>query len=162
MRLSIVPVLALLLIPAAARAQSWQEYKPAGIGFRVEMPGTPQVQTDTSGARAVTQAFVSYRDMAFGATHRDPGPGASAAADKLLDAIVKAHGETAARKVLRVNSDPVGGLPSRRFLVQVSGKSHEELRITVINDRLVQAVFIGPADDPLGKRFLDSFAVVKP
>jgi hypothetical protein len=160
MRLTIFIALAAVgLLPAEVRAQSWQEYKPAGIGFRIELPRKPDIQTDNSSGRTSIMAIATYRDLSFFVAHRDPGPGASAAADRLLDAIVKAHAEK--KKVLRANNDPVGGLPSRRILVQEAGKLPEELRLIVINDRLVQALFIGPADDPLGKRFLDSFALVK-
>ena len=32
-------------VPTKTNAQTWDEYRPAGIGFRIEMPGKPQLET---------------------------------------------------------------------------------------------------------------------
>jgi hypothetical protein len=54
------------LVPAAAPAQSWEEHRPAGIGFRIEMPGKPKLETQKTKAgntayHAVAPARVSGR-----------------------------------------------------------------------------------------------------
>ena len=49
---------ALLFGSMGAGAQTWTEYRPAGGGFRVEMPGTPQIETYSTpmAAGPVTEA----------------------------------------------------------------------------------------------------------
>jgi hypothetical protein len=45
MRVLLSLCLALLLAGIGnASAQSWSEYRPAGAGFRIEMPGAPEVK----------------------------------------------------------------------------------------------------------------------
>jgi hypothetical protein len=36
------------------------------------------------------------------------------------------------------------------------------LRLVIADSRPIQALFIGPAGNPLGRRFLDSLAIVDP
>ncbi len=42
--------ISLILGNAGAQAQQWQEYRPAGVGFRVELPGSPQIEDNTAKA----------------------------------------------------------------------------------------------------------------
>jgi hypothetical protein len=56
----------LTVIPVTVRAQSWEEYRPAGIGFRIEMPGKPKLETQkTKAGYTAYHAVATYRDMAF-------------------------------------------------------------------------------------------------
>ncbi len=53
-------------VPAKVNAQSWQEYRPDGGGFRVEMPGTPKLETKQSkNGNPDYYATVAFKKMAF-------------------------------------------------------------------------------------------------
>jgi hypothetical protein len=47
-------------------------------------------------------------------------------------------------------------------LIEDADKDKIEARIVLADNRLIQALFVGPAGNPLGRRFLDSFAIVDP
>ena len=52
-------------VPEKTHAQTWDEYRPAGIGFRIEMPGKPKLETQkTKAGNTAYQAVVGFRDMA--------------------------------------------------------------------------------------------------
>jgi hypothetical protein len=149
-----------LAMPATAHAQTWEEYRPDGIGFRIEMPGKPKLETQTSrGGNKAYHASVGLRNMAFVVMYgeKDDKP---LDADKLLDAAVKGMIED--KKVLGSKKDFVGGLTARRVLVEDADKDNIEARILIANGRLIQAIFVGPARNTTGRRFLDSLAVVEP
>jgi hypothetical protein len=57
----------LMLGSMGASAQTWTEYRPAGGGFQVEMPGTPHVITDAApnAAGPITDAAVSVGDDTY-------------------------------------------------------------------------------------------------
>jgi len=147
-----------LALPATSHAQSWEEYRPDGIGFRIEMPGKPKLETQTTrGGNKAYHAVTSMRNMAFVVMYgeKDDKP---RDADALLDAAVKSMSED--KKVLSSKKDMIGGLTARRILVEDADKDNIEARITIANGRLIQAIFVGPARDAAGRRFLDSLAVV--
>ena len=59
---------------SASVAQQWTEYRPVDARFRVEMPGTPQVHSDTFpelGSLKLTQAVVEFGDGWFAASYVD-------------------------------------------------------------------------------------------
>ena len=61
------------VVPVKANAQSWQEYRPDGGGFRVEMPGAPKLETKQSKAGTPDYyATVAFKSMAFLAVY-SPG-----------------------------------------------------------------------------------------
>jgi len=147
-------------MPATTHAQTWEEYRPDGIGFRIEMPGKPKLETQTSkGGNKAYHASVGMRNMAFVVMYgeKDDKP---LDADRLLDAAVK--GMTEDKKVLSSKKDMIGGLTARRVLVEDADKDNIEARIVIANGRLIQAIFVGPARNATGRRFLDSLAVVEP
>ena len=143
-----------LIMPAASHAQSWEEYRPDGIGFRIEMPGKPKLETQTTrGGNKAYHAVASMRNMAFVVMYGEPDD-KPRDADKLLDAAVKSMTED--KKVLSLKKDMIGGLTARRILVEDADKDNIEARIMIANGRLIQAIFVGPARSAQGRRFLDS------
>ena len=149
-----------LAMPATTQAQTWDEYRPDGIGFRVEMPGKPKLETQTSkGGNKAYHASVGMRNMAFVVMYGDKDD-KPLDADRLLDAAVK--GMTDDKKVLSSKKDMIGGLSARRVLVEDADKDNIEARIVIANGRLIQAIVVGPARNATGRRFLDSLAVVEP
>lgn len=150
----------ILAMPATTHAQTWEEYRPDGIGFRIEMPGKPKLETQsTRGGNKAYHASVGMRNMAFVVMYGDKDD-KPLDADRLLDAAVK--GMTDDKKVLSSKKDMIGGLSARRVLVEDADKDNIEARIVIANGRLIQAIFVGPARNTTGRRFLDSLAVVEP
>jgi hypothetical protein len=77
-------------LTSAAVAQQWTEYRPADAHFRVEMPGTPQIHSDTIPelrSLKLTQAIVEFGDGWFTASHVDVPPDQikTANANSILD-----------------------------------------------------------------------------
>jgi hypothetical protein len=148
-------------VPTMARAQSWEEYRPAGIGFRIEMPGKPKLETQkTKAGNTAHYAIAKYRDMAFLATYDDKHERKADDREGLLESVVKSF--TEGKKVLSSKKEIIGGYPARRVVLEDDDKDKFEARIVITDDRLIQAIFIGPAGNALGRRFLDSLAVVDP
>jgi hypothetical protein len=80
--------------------------------------------------------------------------------DNLLDAVVKGSAED--KKLLSSKKEMIGGYPARRVLIEDANKDQFESRIVIADNRLIQAIFIGPAGNAVGRRFLDSLAIVEP
>jgi hypothetical protein len=153
--------LALVTVPATARAQSWEEYRPDGIGFRIEMPGKLKLETQkTKAGNTAYRAIATYRDMAFLAIYGDKYEKKSDDREALLETVVKSF--TEGKKVLSSKKETIGGYPARRVVLEDDDKDKFEARIVIADDRLIQAIFIGPAGNALGQRFLDSLAIVDP
>ena len=148
-------------VPANANAQSWEEYRPDGGGFRVEMPGTPKLETKQSKAgNPDYYATVAFQNMAFLAVYSAVDDNNPADSEILLDAVVQGMSE--GKKLLSSKKEMIGGYPARRVLIEDTDKDHFEARVVITDKRLIQALFGGPRGNPLGQRFLDSFALVEP
>jgi hypothetical protein len=150
-----------MVLPATTHAQSWEEYRPAGIGFRIEMPGKPKLETQkTKGGSTAYHAVATQRNMAFLAIYGDKDAKTTVDQDTLLDTVVKSLAED--KKVLSSRKDMIGGHSARRILVEDADKDNIEVRVVIADGRLIQAIFVGPARNPAGRRFLDSLAIVEP
>ncbi|HVV62131.1 MAG TPA: hypothetical protein VHD14_10295 [Pseudolabrys sp.] len=147
----------MLLMPALAKAQSWEEYRPKGIGFRIEMPGKPKIETAKTNSGTVThRALATVDKTVFMVNYADKND-ITTNPDLVLDAVIKGQAED--KKVLGEKKDMIGGLSARRIKLEDADKDQYEIRVVIIKNRLVQALFLGPVGDPLGKRFLDSLTV---
>jgi hypothetical protein len=80
--------------------------------------------------------------------------------ESALDAVAKAV--VGDNKLLSSKKEMIGASPARRILVEDADKDQFEFRIVIAHNRLIQATFVGPAGNPLGRRFLDSLAIVEP
>lgn len=146
-----------------AQAQSWQEFRPKEGGFRIEMPGTPELKTEDRNGRPTHSAVVGIDKSVAGAdlvflvkyqeSNRKPGP----ASEEVLDNVVKALAEGG--KLLSASKESLGGFPARRFAVEDADKDISEPRSVITDHYFIQVIFLGPSGNPLGKRFLDSFAI---
>jgi hypothetical protein len=151
----------LAVVPVKANAQSWEEYRPDGGGFRVEMPGTPKLETKQSKAgNPDYYATVAFKNTAFLAVYSAVDDSNPADSEILLDAVVQGMSE--GKKLLSSKKEMIGGYPARRVLFEDTDKDHFEARVVITGKRLIQALFVGPLGNPLGQRFLDSFALVEP
>jgi hypothetical protein len=114
--LALIALGILTAVPAKVNAQSWEEYRPDGGGFRVEMPGTPKLETKQSKAgNPDYYASVAFKRMAFLAVYSavDDNPAES---EILLDALVQ--GMTEGKKLLSSKKEMIGGYPARRVLIE--------------------------------------------
>ena len=150
-----------LWMPVNASAQSWAEYRPKEVGLRVEMPGKPKLeQQKTKAGNISNRAIVAYRDMAFMLNYGEKNDTPRPDTEVVLDAVVKEMLQGS--KVLSSKKEMISGFPARRVSYEDADKDQFELRVVIANDRVIQAIFIGPAGNSLGRRFLDSLAIVEP
>ena len=99
-------------LPTTTRAQTWDEYRPAGIGFRIEMPGKPKLETQkTKAGNTAYQAIVGFRDMAFLAIYATRDEKSPLDTNTLLDAAVK--GMTEGKTVLSYFNASTGNMEVR-------------------------------------------------
>ena len=102
-------------VPAKVNAQSWQEYRPDGGGFRVEMPGAPKLETRQSKAGTPDYyATVAFNKTAFLAVYSAVDDSNPAESELLLDAVVQGMSE--GKKLLSSKKEMIGGYPARRVL----------------------------------------------
>lgn len=147
-------------LSATAKAEEWVEYRPDGAGFRIEMPAEPKLETKKAKSGTSYQAVATAGNSAFLVIYGEKDAMKSGNRDMLLDAVVKGQAED--KKILSLKKDVIGGEPARRITLRDSDNDEYEIRTVIVNNRLVQALFVGPLGDKLGRRFLDSFAVVDP
>ncbi|TXL74086.1 hypothetical protein FHP25_17935 [Vineibacter terrae] len=150
----------------SAAAQQWQEYKPAGAGYRVEMPGKPAVTEREQQTPAGTVKF-SFARLAQGqrgllASHAVYQAGAlpadpEQALDNARDGATKG-GKLSSEKRLKVD-----GAPARRIVLENSGQV-VNLLVVMKGNTLYQLLYHQPQGGeptPDMERFLSSFALVK-
>ncbi len=56
-------------------------------------------------------------------------------------------------------ADDIGDFPARTFVMQDKDKDFYNVRVVITDRYFVTVMFLGPPDNQLGKRFLDSFSV---
>jgi hypothetical protein len=151
------------LSPAAAQNADWQAFQPPGGGFRIEMPGKPQIKSEERNGHKVDSALVAFdkavagSDLVFMVKYQAqaeaPGPGAAG----ILDNVVKAMSE--GNTTISSAADDIGDFPARAFVMQDKDKDFYSVRVVMTDRYFVTVMFLGPPDNQLGKRFLDSFSV---
>ncbi len=165
----VVATIMLLALPTAAlaQAQTWLEYRPKGIGYRVEMPkkwvvSNQNVPTDL-GPIAMHMATVDGGSFAymsiysvFPKEHIDKTP-AETLLDNARDGAVKnVKGQLRSEQRLKV-----GGYPARHIVVDTA-TARVSQRLVLFGVKLIQTIYVGAAEsesgpDPL--RFFNSFAL---
>ena len=157
---------------SATVAQQWTEYRPAEARFRVEMPGTPEIYSDTIpelGSLKFTQAVVEFGDGWFTASYVDIPPDQlkNASANGILDTardttikwLVNRNDKSRLRNERRLITS---GYPARHVVAEVP--IFESIFVLaarfVFNGRQVIAItFTGPSGAETGadaSRFFDS------
>lgn len=161
MRLFVAFALALLL-PVAALAQSWVEFRPKDAGFRVELPADPKVEANKDKDNLTTTSALATvgKGRVFLVNFRDKDPDFKTNLDTLLDAVVQ--GQADGKKLISVKKDKLGSYPARRVRIKDSDDDEYEIRVVIADQRLIQAIFVGPDGDALGRRFLDSLVILEP
>lgn len=155
-----------LTFTGPAWAQTWSEYRPAGAGYRIEMPDTPQVSsnevTTKIGRIQITMAMIDKNPIAFIVGHNDYPKDyvAGTTADKILDGV--RDGQVGKDKLIGEERLKMDTYPARRISI-LKGKEITVSHIVLVGTRLYQASYIGPLGTEKGadaQRFMNSFAVV--
>jgi hypothetical protein len=153
------------LSPAYAQSANWQKYQPQDAGFSIEMPGKPQLKTEQKNGQPTYSALVAFdksaagNDLVFLVKYRATSKSSGSENDAILDLVVKSMAEGG--KLRFTKKEALAGFPGRRFAIEDADKDTMEIRAVITDRYFIQALFLGPVDNPLGKRFLDSFAVEK-
>lgn len=157
------------VVPLVALAQSWIEYRPAGGGYRVEMPDTPTTSTEDikiDGGRTVLQirAMIERRRAAYMMAHADypddiiQGASPDTLLQRMRDAMVQN------RRVRRDVTLTISGMAGREF-VAIDKNGYVIVTRAVLSGNRVFQIMVGGADgveaQPDTLRFLDSFRLVK-
>jgi hypothetical protein len=157
--------------PAAAdSASSWQEYRSAGGGFKIEMPGEPEAIESEFGTHGQKMhGFAFSRDKSGGSKQ---GAMLAMASDlvgarkpedneKNLDTVRDTALQTMGAKLVHETRVTVGGQPARR--IDYAGNGYFGTLLVVLAERrMYQVNAMGPegyASGDEGKRFLASFAL---
>ena len=161
-----LPVMALALTPASlapAQAQTadWQTFAPPGGGFQVEMPCKPQTKTEERNGHKVDTALCAFdqakagADLVFMVKYQGrseaPGPETQATLDNVVKAI------TEGGTLISNNKDAIGDFPARSLVMQDKDKEFYQWRIVVTDKYFVEVLFLGPKDNELGQKYLESF-----
>lgn len=166
--LLLLPISLCAALPAWSQGQ-WTEYSPAGLGFRIDFPGTPkQSQGTTQTSVGPLRITVATLEAAGGISYLASSTIYPAAAlyDDPQHALTKARsgGLRNVRGKLRVEERlTVTGAPARRVIVDVPRRKQVYVGLFVLSgDRLYQAMIGVPAgreNAPEVNRFLNSLAL---
>jgi hypothetical protein len=151
------------LSSAGAQSANWQTFAPPGGAFKIEMPGKPDVKSEERNGNKIDTALVAIdkasagADLVFMVKYQArsgaPGPEAQGVLDNVVNAM--AEGNT----VISSGKDDIGNFPARALVMQDKDKDTYQMRVVMTDKYFVQVLFLGPPDNALGKRFLDSFSV---
>lgn len=159
-------LLLITLSPAfgtSASAQQWQEYRPAGAGYRLEVPGVPELRIlqvpTVVGIRPVHRAVVQGGEAWFGVSHFS-NPGGPAIPASVVEGVLEnMEGEIRESRDLTVD-----GLPAHRLVLDRQANKQVLVAIAVVSPvSIIQIMYLGPSgteSQPVVMRFFASFAAV--
>jgi hypothetical protein len=156
-----------LLSLTAARAQGdvWREFRRDDLGFRVELPGEPEIEEQEDDVKDIwirsVDAQVDYEKILFGIHHTEYKDVISPEEEfRLTSEGLRTAGFPATREApLTIN-----GFPAREFICEADDN------INMIHRRIVMGRFtlgVGIAGEreihasPLTRRFLESFKLLR-
>jgi hypothetical protein len=170
-------LLGVLATPPVAYSQkivtsvAWQEFRPEGGGFRVEMPGRPELTSQkrqittihhAEVKRGNTEFVISYNE--FSAEDISRIAADRIAIDKMFDTARDSNLQNFKAKLRDEQRETVKGHPARRWIFDV-GAQTAAMRSILAGNRFINLVAIGSTGfdaDPLAKRFLESFTLTPP
>jgi len=148
-----------------ARAQDvWREYRRDDLGFRVEMPGEPDVDETEDEAKDIVlrslDAQVDYEKIIFGVHHTEYKNAVSADEEFALLRKGMATGGFAVTREAALTIDGVSG----REFVSDSDTINIVHRLMVMDRFTIGVAVAGEReihDSPLTRRFFDSFKLLR-
>jgi len=176
--LSTLIVLAFAVCNSPASAQQWIEYRPAGEGFRVEMPQAPQVTSRVLqhkiGPLNMIEANVDFTDRSFAVSYfdmpKDKIKSAVKNAESILDGARDGavNGMTIDGNKAILRSDQrlsVNGYPAREIISDIPALNLVSvMRLVMVQNRQYTVGFFGFAgSEAKGEvsRFMNSFAILQ-
>ncbi|MDO8646811.1 MAG: hypothetical protein Q7R70_00140 [Candidatus Diapherotrites archaeon] len=146
-----------------------KEFKPAGAGFSVLMPGTPQLQTQTMNTAigpVDIKMYVLEKDnlgYTVGYTSYPEAAVSEKTPDQMLDgardgAVANVFGTLTSEEILSIN-----GNPAREFTITVKGGGIRA-RIILVKNKLYMVLVAASKDNIMKKQvgdFLESFKLVE-
>ncbi|HXL66178.1 MAG TPA: hypothetical protein VN938_14090 [Xanthobacteraceae bacterium] len=157
-----VSMLAWLAV-AQAQTANWQNFAPPGGGFQVDMPCKSEVKSEQRNGHKVDTALCAFdkakagADLVFMVKYQGrseaPGPDAQATLDNVVKVI------TEGGTLISKNSDDIGDYPARSFVMQDKDNDTYQWRIVITDKYFIEVLFLGPKDNALGQKYLDSFGV---
>jgi hypothetical protein len=166
-RLSSLAAFALLAFAGVASAQQWVDYRPAGLGYRVEFPGMPAA-SETDAATAVGQIHSSTATLESGGkvflVMRTIYPSAVAGASPRKVMTSARDGLVGGGKLRDTKDLSINNLPARRLIIDRADTGRIMVVLQVMSGTwLYQAICLArPGEEaaPDIERFLGSFALV--
>ena len=156
----------LFCVATASAQQGWTEYRPSGAPYRVEMPGRPMTKTEAvdtgKGSVDMIMAVVDLGERSFLAVYADYPDSAAKGVSPEQGLINAREGMAKHGKLLSDRALRVSGYPAREYVVEQPDGYVIVSRSVQAGNRLYQMLAIGKggsADDPLTRRFLDSFSI---
>jgi len=153
------------LASAWAQTADWQAFAPAGGGFQIDLPSKPVLKSEEKDGHRLDTVLVAMDKAAAGADlafvikyqTRTGAPGPETPA--ILEAVFKAMSD--GNTVISDKQDAIGGYPAREFVMEDADQDTYQVRAVFTDRYFIEVIFLGPPDNQLGKRFLDSFMVAK-
>jgi hypothetical protein len=141
----------------------WQEYRRTDLGFRVEMPGVPQVETEQDDLTRSVDAHVDYEQTCFAIYWQE---WSSAQIEEELDASFRERMRAAGMAVNRETCLVMSGVSAREFVHKSDDPDDVNyiLRHVVMGKETIAVNVIGGhgiRNSPTVRRFLDSFALLR-
>jgi hypothetical protein len=150
-----------------AEAQEWREYRPAGSGFRVELPGSPKIADTTPGAAANVSKYIiatvePSATVAYLAIYSVFKPGTlNSDPQKSLDGAVS--GLAKEGTVRSQKRFMYGTAPARHVIVDLANNQVGVDLMTMSGNTLIQIICVvpkGQETSPVIDRINKSFALV--
>ncbi len=157
----------LILGNAAAEAQQWQEYRPDGVGFRVDLPGSPQIEDNTAQAgnnvsKMIVGSIAPSDEIAYIAMYSVFKPSAmDSDPQRSLDGGMR--GLTGQGKIRSQKRLTFGTVPARYVVIDMSEKRVGIDLMVMSGNALIQIICIVPTGQeatPTVERIYKSFALV--
>jgi len=176
--LAAVAVLAVVTLPVltttfaqTAFAQTWQEFRRDDLGFKVEMPGTPQVEEEEEEETVdnnkktikTTTVQVHHEEASLSVSCEQFEKGLrQPPTDADFDDLLKSIEEKLGVKVTRQNRLTMNGKPVRESFAETDG-FYIAARVVFLDDRTFQVIATSNtplAANPVVERFLHSFELL--
>ena len=164
---TVIAMTVLSLASGRSQAAEFKEFSPAGVGFKVQMPGTPKEKEVTAAGVQAKMFIAEEKDGAYVISYADipiPGNESPAQVQTRLDGARDGQLRNMGGKLVSESKIQLGGqYPGRNIYVDVPGKQmYAHTQIFLVDKRLYQVLAIGTKSwvkSADAKKFFKSFAL---
>ena len=162
-------------IPVEAKTEFWRLFKSTEGRFSVEIPGTPQIDTqsvDTPAGKIFFTKFILQTASTYGVIYADYPTKieGSATINRILNDGAKNAAASVNAELLSMTEITVDGYPGRLLLEQMRDGSTMSVKMVVVGQRLYQVAVTLPSPSRMApeqkaiyesaaNKFLDSFKI---